>query len=154
MPYAKWQQMQDPGAPTGQFYYWKTANYPSLSESTLEQLAAIARELPTPQSEIHLQHMGAAVSRVPIEDTAFAHRDAEFFINIIGIAQQETQIAGVRERVRELYRRLSQEAAPGILANFSDQDDSDEVRRFGRRHADRLESLRRLYDPAGIFAGS
>jgi hypothetical protein len=39
------------------------------------------------------------------------------------------------------------------LANFSDQDDTDEVRRFGRRHAAKIDSLRRRYDPAGMFAG-
>jgi hypothetical protein len=145
--------MQDPGAPAGGYYYWKTANYLALGESTLEQLAAAAQNLPTPQSEIHLQHMGAAVSRIPIDETAFAHRDAQFFVNIIGVAEQDAQVASLRDRVRVLYSKLSHGASPGTLANFSDQDDTDEVRRFGRRHAARLESLRRQYDPAGIFAG-
>jgi FAD/FMN-containing dehydrogenase len=153
IPYAQWQQMQDPGAPAGRYYYWKTANYLALGESTLEQLAAAAQNLPTPQSEIHLQHMGAAVSRIPIDETAFAHRDAQFFVNIIGVAEQDAQVASLRDRVRVLYSKLSHGASPGALANFSDQDDTDEVRRFGRRHAARLESLRRQYDPAGIFAG-
>jgi len=154
MPYAKWQQMQDPGAPAGQYYYWKTANYLTLGDSTLEQLAVAAQDLPTPQSEIHVQHMGGAVSRIPTDETAFGHRDAQFFVNIIGIAAQDAQVASLRDRVRALYGKLSRDASPGTLANFSDQDDTDEVRRFGRRHAARLESLRRQYDPAGIFAGS
>lgn len=152
MPYVQWQQMQDPGAPAGQYYYWKTANYPALGESTLEQLAAAAEELPTPRSEIHLQHMGAAVARIPAEQTAFAHRDARFFVNLIGIAEQEAHVPGLRDRVRALYGKLSRDASPGILANFSDQDDADELRQFGRRHAARLDSLRRHYDPGGVFA--
>ena len=154
MQYARWQQMQDPGAPAGRYYYWKTANFLAMGESTLEQLAASAQDLPTPLSEIHLQHMGAAVSRVPIEETAFAHRDAQFFVNLIGVAEQETQVASLRDRVHALYEKISHDASPGILANFSDQDDTDEVRRFGRRHAARIDSLRRRYDPAGMFAGS
>jgi FAD/FMN-containing dehydrogenase len=154
MPYAQWQQMQDPSAPAGRYYYWKTANFLAMGESTLEQLAASAQDLPTPLSEIHLQHMGAAVSRVPVEETAFAHRDAQFFVNLIGVAEQETQLAGLRDRLRALYGNISRDASPGILANFSDQDDADEVRRFGRRHAARIDSLRRRYDPAGMFAGS
>jgi FAD/FMN-containing dehydrogenase len=154
MPYAQWQQLQDAGAPAGRYYYWKTANYQAVSDSTLEQLAAAAQDLPTPLSEIHLQHMGAAVARVPVDETAFAHRDAQFFVNIIGIAEKEAQISGLREGVRALYGRLSHEASAGILANFSDQDDRDNVRQFGRRHAARLESLRRRFDPAGIFADS
>ena len=118
----------------------------------LEQFAAAAQDLPTPLSEIHLQHMGAAVERVPVDATAFAHRDAQFFVNLIGVAQQEAEVAGLRERVRTLYGRLSHDASAGMLPNFSDQDDTDETRRFGRRHAARLESLRRRYDPAGMFA--
>jgi FAD/FMN-containing dehydrogenase len=153
MPYAQWQQMQDPAAPAGRYYYWKTANYLTVADSTLEQLAAAAQELPTPQTEIHLQHMGAAVARIPVEETAFVHRDAQFFVNVIGVAGQEGQVAGLRDRVRELYGKLSRHASPGALTNFSDQDDVDDVRWFGRRHAARLELLRRQYDPAGIFPG-
>jgi FAD/FMN-containing dehydrogenase len=153
MPYAQWQRMQDPGAPAGRYYYWKTANFQALGESTLEQLAAAAQDLPTPQSEIHLQHMGAAVARTPAEDTAFAHRDARFFVNIIGVAEQQSQIGALRDRVRALHGELSREASPGIMTNFSDQDDTDESRRFGRLHAVRLESLRRTYDTAGILTG-
>jgi hypothetical protein len=145
--------MQDPAAPAGRYYYWKTANYLAVGESTLEQLAAAAQDLPTPQTEIHLQHMGAAVARIPVAETAFMHRDAQFFINVIGVADQEGQVAGLRDSVQELYSKLSRHASPGALTNFSDQDDVDDVRWFGRRHAARLELLRRQYDPAGIFPG-
>ena len=40
MPYVKWQQLQDATAPAGKYYYWKTANYTALGDSTLQQLAA------------------------------------------------------------------------------------------------------------------
>jgi hypothetical protein len=123
-----------------------------MDDSTLEQLAAASQDLPTPLSEIHLQHMGGAVARVPIEETAFAHRDARFFVNLIGVAEQEAQVAGLRDRTRALYGQLSHHASPGVMANFSDQDAVDEVRRFGREHAGRIDALRRRYDPAGMFA--
>jgi FAD/FMN-containing dehydrogenase len=154
MPYARWQQMQDPGAPAGRYYYWKTANYREMSESTLEQLAAAAQDLPTPLSEIHLQHMGAAVARVPTEATAFAHRDANFFVNVIGAADREAQVAPLRDRVRALHEGLSKDASPGILANFSDRDDIDESRWIGRPHAQTMDALRRRYDPAAMFTGA
>jgi hypothetical protein len=153
MPYAHWQQLQDPGAPAGKYYYWKTANYSELSEGTLQQLAAASLRLPTPRSEIHLQHMGGAVARVPFEESAFAHRDARFFVNVIGIADQPNQLVALRDNVRATYRTVTPDAMPGTLVNFGDQDDTDEVRRFGRKHASRLESLRHRYDPSGILVG-
>jgi hypothetical protein len=151
MPYAQWQQMQDPSAPRGHYYYWKTANFSALSDDTIDQLAGMADRLPTMRSEIHVQHMGGAVSRVAAEDSAFAHRDARFFVNFIGITDAASAADGLREAVRALHTDVSRDALPGVLTNFTDQDDSDEVRRFGPQNAGRLEVLRKKYDPTGIL---
>ena len=154
MPYVQWQQMQDPGAPAGRCHYWKTANYGTLTESTLEQLAAAAHQLPTPRTEIHVQHMGGAVARAPAGESAFAHRDAQFFVNWIGVTETAGDVAAMRESVRALHDRASRGALPGTMPNFGDHDDADDLRRFGRQHAARLEALRRRYDPAGVLAES
>jgi FAD/FMN-containing dehydrogenase len=151
MPYAHWQQLQDPSAVRGHYYYWKTANYADLSDNTLDKLAGMACRLPTMRSEIHVQHMGGAVSRVGAEDSAFAHRDTPFFVNFIGITDAASAVGPLREGIRALHSEASREALPGILSNFADQDDSDNLRRFGSQNAARLEALRKKYDPAGIF---
>ena len=152
IPYAQWQQMQDPAAPAGLHYYWKTANYAALSDETLRQIAAAAHHLPTPRSEIHVQHMGGAVARVPADESAYAHRDAQFFVNFIGIADEPGRIDALRENIRALHRQAARDALPSTLPNFRDQDDIDDVTRGGHPHADRLESLRRRLDRTGIFA--
>jgi FAD/FMN-containing dehydrogenase len=154
MPYARWQQMQDPAAPAGRQYYWKTANYMTMSEATLQLIAAAVHDLPTPQSEIHLQHMGGAVGRYAEGDSAFAHRKAAFFINVIGASNYVQLLPSLRDRVRELHANLAREASAGTMANFSDQDDNDPESWFGRPHAERLRELRRRYDPAGIFTAA
>jgi FAD/FMN-containing dehydrogenase len=154
MPYAQWQQLQDPTAVRGHYYYWKTANYAALSDSTVDELAAMAYRLPTMRSEIHVQHMGGAVARFRAEDSAFAHRDTPFFVNFIGITDAASAAGVVRERIRTLHEEASRDALPGILTNFADQDDSDNVRRFGLQNAGRLEALRKKYDPTGILQGA
>jgi FAD/FMN-containing dehydrogenase len=152
MPYAQWQQMQDPTAVRGHYYYWKTANYATLSDTTVDELAAMAYRLPTMRSEIHLQHMGGAVSRFAAEESAFAHRNAKFFVNFIGITDAAIAVATLRDGIRALHERASRDALPGALTNFADQeDDSDHIRRFGLKNAGLLEALRSKYDPAGIF---
>jgi hypothetical protein len=151
MPYAHWQQLQDPTAPKGHYYYWKTANYSALSEQTIDQLAAMANRLPTMRSEIHVQHMGGAVSRVAAEDSAFAHRDAQFFVNFIGITDAAIAVGLMREGIRALHDEVSSEALPGIQTNFAGLDDFDRVSRFGSQNTARLEALRKKYDPAGVF---
>ncbi|HWG70134.1 MAG TPA: FAD-binding oxidoreductase [Steroidobacteraceae bacterium] len=151
LPYAQWQQLQDPSAPRGHYYYWKTANYAALRDITIDQLAAMADRLPTMRCEIHVQHMGGAVSRFAAEDSAFAHRNARFFVNFIGITDTVAAVGGVRDGIRALHDTVSREALPGTLANFADQDDSDNVRQFGPQNSGRLEALRRKYDPAGTL---
>jgi FAD/FMN-containing dehydrogenase len=154
MPYAQWQQVQDPAAPRGHYYYWKTANYAALSDHTINELAAMADCLPTMRSEIHVQHMGGAVSRFDSDDSAFAHRNAQFFVNFIGISDTASAYGLLRDGIRDLHDKVSRDALPGTLANFADQDDSDDVRRFGPRNAGRLGALRKKYDPAGILQGA
>lgn len=147
MPYAQWQRMQDPAAPRGHYYYWKTANYAALSDATLNELAAMAYCLPTKRCEIHVQHMGGAVARRAAEDAAFAHRQARFFVNFIGISDAASAIGELRDRVRTLHAKAAVDALPGILPNFTDQDDNDPVRQLGAQNAVRLASLRRTYNP-------
>ena len=154
MPYVQWQQLQDPAAPPGLHYYWKTANYRDIGDSTLKVLAAAARQLPSPRSEIHLQHMGGAVARVSQDDTAFAHRSARYFVNLIGITDHAAQVTGLRERVRALYGKITPEATATIMPNFSDQDDAQAERQFGGDIAGRLAALRRQYDAGGLLSDS
>jgi FAD/FMN-containing dehydrogenase len=154
MPYAQWQQMQDPSAPRGHYYCWKTANYAALSDNIVKELVAMADRLPTMRSEIHVQHMGGAVSRFAVEDSAFAHRNAMFFVNFIGVTDTATAAGVLREGIRSLYDQVSPEALPGAQTNFTDQDDSDNNRRFGLQNAARLQALRKKYDPAGTLQGA
>jgi FAD/FMN-containing dehydrogenase len=151
MPYAQWQRTQDPAAPRGHYYYWKTANFAALSDATLTELAAMAHCLPTMRSEIHVQHMGGAVARLPADDAAFAHRDAHFFVNYIGQTDALGALGQLRAAIRALHDKAAGEALPGVLPNFTDQDDNDAVRQLGVRNAARLSSLRRSNDAAGLL---
>ncbi len=154
MPYAQWQQMLDPGAPPGRCHYWKSVNFASLSDGAIDLLAAAADARRTPFTELHVQHMGGAVARVPPSDCAFAHRDARFFVNLIGAAADATDFDGLRGWIRDLYTRLSAHALPSRMPNFSDADDQDAIAQFGRDHARRLQELRVRYDPEGLFAST
>ena len=154
MPYAQWQQMLDPGAPPGRCHYWKTANFATLHDDTIDLLCAAAEARPTQFTELHVQHMGAAVARVQSSDSAFAHRDAQFFVNLIGAAAEKTHFETMRAWIRDLYMQLSAQALPGKMPNFADRDDQDPIARFGNHHAKRLEDMRRRYDPHGLFAGT
>jgi len=151
MPYVQWQHMQDGGAPPGRYQYWKTVSYESLTDRVIDALSEAAMNLPTPQSEIHIQHMGGAVSRAPADSGAFSQRRAGFFVNLIGVTVWEEEVAALRERVRNLHQRIDIQALPQRLPNFSNQDDGDVLGQVAGSTATRLAALRRRYDPAGRF---
>jgi hypothetical protein len=152
MPYAQWQQMLDPSAPPGRYNYWKTANFAALDDEVIDLLCAAAEVRPAPFTELHVQHMGGAVARVAPSDSAFAHRDAQFFVNLIGSTVERSHFETMRGWIRDLYMRLSAHALSGKMPNFADSDDQDVITRFGKDHAWRLQDLRRRYDPDALFA--
>jgi len=151
IPYAQWQQMLDPSAPPGRHHYWKSINLANLSDATIDRLVSAASALPTKVTELHVQHMGGAVARGPAAECAFAHREAQFFVNLMGQTPETTHFETVRAWIRALYGQLSIDALDGKMPNFADHDDQDAVARFGGENARRLHDLRERYDPDGLF---
>ncbi|HEX4523738.1 MAG TPA: FAD-binding protein [Casimicrobiaceae bacterium] len=154
MPYPQWQQMLDPSAPPGRHHYWKSINFASLSDAAIDRIALAARSLPTPVTELHVQHMGGAVTRTPSSECAFGHRNVQFFVNLIGAAPEKSHYEATRAWIRNLHGQLSVEALGGRMPNFADDDDQDAIARFGKENAERLQGLRRRYDPDGLFAAT
>jgi hypothetical protein len=152
MPYVVWQHLQDPGAPMGRYHYWKTTSYRTLEDATLDRLAAALHSLPTPQTKIHIQHMGGAVARIAAADTAFSNRQAGFFVNIIGCTPWRESFASLCERVRALHRQIAASALPQRLPNFSNQDDGELPLQYEPSQAQRIAAVRQRYDPAARFS--
>jgi FAD/FMN-containing dehydrogenase len=154
IPYLQWQHLQDGGAPLGRCQYWKTASFGHLSDAAVQAIVDSATALPTPQSEIHLQHLGGEIARRPLDESAFAPRRAAFFVNLIGVTPWPEEMPVLRERTRELHRRLSLQPLAQRLPNFTNEDDGDVVLDTGDAFAERLAALRRRYDPSGRFGSA
>src|SRR4051812_49026004 len=77
-PYAGWQQALDPLWPRGVHNYFRSAFIRTADDASLRVLLDSFATLPTPMTEIHLQHLGGAVGRVPVDATAFSMRQHEF----------------------------------------------------------------------------
>lgn len=151
MPYVQWQHINDGSAPPGRHHYWKTASFRELPDAVIDDLAAAALDLPTPFTEVHVQHLGGAVARVPVDETAFTQRDTGFFVNIIGTTLWADDRARLRERVRSLHERLARQARPERLPNFTGPDDDGIAGQLVQEAQQRLQALRQRYDPQRRF---
>ncbi len=149
MPYVQWQHINDGAAPPGRHHYWKTASFRELPDGAIDDLATALPDLPTPFTEIHVQHLGGAVARVPADETAFAQRDTAFFVNIIGTTVWPDDRSLLRDRVRALHERLARQARSERLPNFTGPDDAGLADQLTLDATQRLRELRKRYDPHG-----
>src|SRR3954454_19838557 len=82
MPYTTMQSLLDPLWTRGAHNYFRSAYVDELSDDAMAAMVAAHRAVPSPQSEIHLQHFGGAVAKGD-HDGAFGDRSAQFILNVI-----------------------------------------------------------------------
>ena len=149
-PYAAWQQTFDPLNPAGEHYYWATSQLDALDDALIDTLASAASTPPDPLCEVHVHHLGGAVSKIPDEATAFTHRNAPFFINTIGHTSAPERFAAVRDWTHGLRASLAPFARADVQPNFA--GDTDDLHIHDSAVHARLAALRARYDPDGLLA--
>ena len=152
MPYAAWQQAFDSAAPTGDRYYWATSQFDVLGDALVDTLVAHAATPPDPLCEVHVHHLGGAARRVARDATAFSHRSASFFINVIGHTSGAECFPAVRDWVHALRAALAPHARFGVQPNFAGETTNLRAGEHGVEAREKLASLRARYDPEGLLA--
>ena len=151
MPYVGLQSMLDAAAPAGQRHYWKSGYLRTLEPTIIDALVEQAERMPIPFGQIHLHQMGGAVAEIAPDATAFAHRDAEFTLNILGTWEgTEGDEAGVAW-AREAFGAI-EPWTDGVYVNFLGVEGEDRVRAaYGPATHARLAALKRRLDPDNVF---
>jgi FAD/FMN-containing dehydrogenase len=84
MPYTELQSMFDFGSRPGFRNYWRSPFMRAWDEPPIRTIAEFGSRIPTSGSQVLLTNMGGAVARVAEDATAFAHRRAPGYLEIIG----------------------------------------------------------------------
>jgi FAD/FMN-containing dehydrogenase len=152
MPFKAWQAAFDPLLTAGARNYWKSHDFTSLSNETIDVLLDYAGRVPTPQSEVFIAQLGGAVNRVPTEATAYPHRDVEFVVNVHTRWDDASQDQGCIAWTRAFFDAAAPHATGGVYVNFMPDDEAGRVHTgaYGPNY-DRLAALKRKYDPANLF---
>jgi FAD/FMN-containing dehydrogenase len=152
LPYPVLQSMFDDTGPAGHSYYMKGDYVSEASDELIEALTEHAAAMPGPHCEIHLGQMGGVAGRVGENDTAFAHRNAEFVF--MGLAhwlephEEEAQLSWVRA-----LGEAAQPYSVGTYVNFLGDEGDERIRAaYGSedKYA-RLVELKRKWDPQNLF---
>jgi len=151
MPFTAWQQTFDPLLTAGARNYWKSHNFTELKDGLIDNLVALSEDLPSPECEIFVAHLGGMAGKVPATATAFGNRDANFVMNVHGRwTSRDQDLAGIAW-ARAVFLSTLPYATGGAYSNFLTAEETDRVKwAFGGNYP-RLAKVKRVYDPENFF---
>ena len=149
--YTGWQQAFDALLPAGSRNYWKSHNFEAITDGMIGTLVEYAESMPTPLGEIAVAHLGGAINDVPVEATAYPHRDAGFLMNLHTRWEDPEMDEACIAWTRECHDAMAPHATGGVYVNFVPEDVGEERAAY-RENYDRLVELKNEYDPGNLFS--
>jgi FAD/FMN-containing dehydrogenase len=150
-PFAGWQSAFDQLLTPGARNYWKSHDFAQLSDETIEILIDAVRQLPGPECEIFIFHVGGAAGRVAPDATAFSQRTAHFGMNV----HTRWREASMDKKCIAWAKKLFDAAAPFAIGtayvNFMPGDEVERVEKAYGTSYSRLAQVKRRYDPSNLF---
>jgi FAD/FMN-containing dehydrogenase len=102
-------------------------------------------------SAVQIRVLGGAVSRVPADATAYAHRDRRMMINVAALFETPEQAASNEDWVENLASTLRGDSR-GAYVNFLGDEGEGRVREaYPGGTWDRLREIKARYDPSNLF---
>ena len=151
MPYPALNSAFDELLPKGLQHYWKAAFVKELTDDAIAAHVECGPRVPCVEATMHLYPINGACHRVGADETAFAHRDANFACVIAGMwPDPEDNIRNIAW-VRDYYEAVQPHSEVGGYVNFMGADDSGRVRDNYGGNYDRLVEVKRRYDPDNLF---
>lgn len=151
VPFAAWQQAFDPLLAPGARNYWKSHDFTELSDRAAEIVTEAIRELPGPECEIFIGHVGGAAGRVAQNATAFPQRSSHFVMNVHARWRDPAMDRACIGWARGLYEAAKPYAAGTAYVNFMPEDEVDRVEAAYGGNYQRLLEIKQRYDPLNLF---
>jgi hypothetical protein len=100
----------------------------------------------------HMRGLGGAMARVSPEATAFAHRERNYFVSIIGIWLDPTEDSLLHQRWTDsLWQKIRGEG-DGVYVNFLEKEGEERIHEaYPGATYDRLVAVKIAYDPENLF---
>jgi FAD/FMN-containing dehydrogenase len=151
-PFVGWQTAFDPLLAPGERNYWKSHDFIEIGDGLIDVLLDAVKRLPSPQCEIFVGNLGGAINRVPVDATAYPHRDVNFVMNVHTRWSEPSQDQKCITWARSLYDAAAPFATGGVYVNFMPDDEAQRVRSgaYGPNY-ERLARIKAKYDPENLF---
>jgi len=153
-PYLKMITQADRGAPAGRCYYEKASTLSDLSDEAIEALVEYGTACTSACSQILIQHVHGAASRMSPSASAFALRSDSYVICIVA-AWDDGEVSQPHQHMAwtcACWKALEPFASSGVYVNFLGQEGEGRVRAAYGVNYERLVALKNTYDPTNFFA--
>lgn len=114
------------------------------------QLLDLLAEGEAPMRMVQIRILGGAAARVPVGDTAYAHRNREIMTTFL--AMSEPAMLARNEAWGDRCQKAADQGVGGVYVNFLTDDLEYRIRdAYPGETWKRLRQVKRRYDPANVF---
>jgi hypothetical protein len=124
----------------------------SLSDAAIDATLDAMKNASSPFSLIQFRGLGGAFARVSPQATAFAHREQDYFVAIIGLWLDPTEDAAKHQNWTESLWETIRPEGSGVYVNFLEREGPDRIREaYPPVTYAYLADVKRRYDPTNLF---
>lgn len=152
MPYVNAQSLVDQSFPKGRFNYWKSHLLSSLRDEVIDSVVDGFGWAASPYTSILIEHLGGAVSRVPVTETAFPHRDAQYDVVIMPAWDSASESEGHIRWADEIWQAVLPHSTGGVYVNYLGREGEARIQAAYGVNYPRLAELKNRYDPSNLFS--
>jgi FAD/FMN-containing dehydrogenase len=121
-----------------------------VSPERIEQILEAVAASDAPMRAVQLRVLGGAVSRVPNDATAYAHRDRATMVNVASFYEDQSTREKRLDWVRDLHEKLTDGDA-GYVGFLADEGEQRTQAAYPHGNWERLREIKAEYDPDNIF---
>lgn len=151
MPYPSIQTLFDGLLPHGLQWYWRADFFKELSPEVSAQHLKYGSCIPTPLSQMHLYPISGAASRIGVEDTPWAYRDANYAGVIVGVSPEPSDVDKITNWCKDYWEALHPYSSGGAYSNFMMDEGQERVQASYKHNYNRLTIIKTKYDPKNLF---
>ncbi|MFB3906372.1 MAG: FAD-binding oxidoreductase [Acidobacteriota bacterium] len=150
-PYTAFQKAFDPLLTPGARNYWKSHDFKELSDEMIRKTIDYSLTFPTPHTEIFIGHLGGKMNSVPMDATAYAHRNVNYVMNVHGRWEERADDERCIQWAREFFQAVAPYSLGSVYVNFMTADEQDRIEAAYGGNYERLVELKSKYDPNNLF---
>ena len=129
----------------------RSAFLDDVDDRTAKTIVEQVRSAPPPMAMAQVRVLGGAMARVPVDATAFPHRDRRMVVTMGALHMGPGDLAPQEAWVDDFVSAL-RPAASGAFVNFMGAEGDARVREaYPGATYERLATVKRRYDPTNLF---